>query len=43
MLDVLYTLLQNGIFLGFVVVVGWLVIKNIRMQLTDEDTTRDDK
>jgi hypothetical protein len=41
--DVLYALLQNGIVLGFAVVVGWLMIKNIRGQMKGEDTTSDDK
>jgi hypothetical protein len=41
--DVLYAILQNGIILVFAVVVGWLMIKNVRWQTESEDTTRDDK
>jgi hypothetical protein len=41
--DVLYAILQNGIILVFAVVVGWLLIRNVRWQTESEDTTRDDK
>lgn len=41
--DILYAILQNSIVVGFAIVAGWLMIKNIRWQMESEDTTRDDE
>ena len=41
--DILFAILQNGIVVGFAIVAGWLMIKNIAWQMESEDTTRVDK
>jgi hypothetical protein len=41
--NILYAILQNGIIVGFALIGGWLMVKNIRRQMQSEDTERDDK